>query len=358
MRLKTLREQLAAGQLDAVLITSPPNRRYMSGFTGSAGTLIISPDQALLATDFRYYEQVERQAPDFQLVQVSDQLATVLAQVVADLGAKRVGFERDHMTVAQYEDLVTALPEGVGLVALSNAVEEIRVVKDDVELTSLHQAIDLTDATYAHIVEFVQPGMTEREVAWEVERFMRTAGAENTSFPVIFAGGPNGAMPHAGFSDRPIEPGDPIVMDMGALVSGYHADLTRTFALGTPSERYLQVYEIVLSAQKAALQGIQAGMTGREADAIAREIIEAEGYGEQFGHSLGHGVGLVIHEKPWLSHQERGDNVLRPGMVFSIEPGIYLPGEFGVRIEDLVILREDGLEVLSHAAKEPVLNRS
>ena len=311
----------------------------------------------MLATDFRYYEQVERQAPDFQLVKLAGQLVAVLPDVVTDLGIHRLGFESDNVTVALYNDLLTALPDNVELVTTSNVVEALRASKDENELPSLQQAIDITDAAYAHITEFIQPGMTERQVAWEIERLMRSAGAENTSFAVIVAAGPNGAMPHARPSDRPIETSDPVVIDMGALVDGYHADLTRTFVLGTPRDRYLQVYEIVRQAQEASLQGIHAGMTGREADAIARTIIKDAGYGEQFGHGLGHGVGLVIHEKPWLSHKDRGENLLRPGMVFSIEPGIYLPGEFGVRIEDLALLREDGLQALSHAVKEPVLNR-
>jgi Xaa-Pro aminopeptidase len=310
-----------------------------------------------LATDFRYYEQVERQSPGFELVKLTSRLLAALPEVVTDLDIHRLGFESDNLTVALYNDLLAALPEGVELVTMSNVVEDIRVLKEENELPSLQQAIELTDATYAHITEFIQPGMTERQVAWEIERFMRSSGAENVSFPVIVAAGPNGAMPHARPSDRPIEASDPIVIDMGALVNGYHADLTRTFALDTPSERYLEVYDIVLQAQKASLQGIQAGMTGKEADAIARTIIEKAGFGEQFGHGLGHGVGLVIHEQPSLSQHERGENVLRSGMVFSIEPGIYLPGEFGVRIEDLALLDEDGLQTLSHAGKDAVLNR-
>jgi Xaa-Pro aminopeptidase len=356
MRLDNLRAQLADKQLDAIMITDPANRRYLSGFTGSAGTLFISADCTLLATDFRYYERVERQAPDFQLVKLTGRLVDVLPDVVADLDIHRLGFEGDNVTVSLYNDILACLTDSVELVETSNIVENIRVQKDEDELPNLQQAIDITDEAYTHITAFIQPDMTERQIAWEIERFMRDAGAENVSFPIIVAAGPNGAMPHATPSDRPIEPSDPIVIDMGALVDGYHADLTRTFVLDTPSDRYLEVYEIVLRAQKAALQGIQAGMTGKEADAIARTIIEGAGYGEQFGHSLGHGVGLVIHERPWLSHQDRGDNVLRPGMVFSVEPGIYLPGEFGVRIEDLALLREDGLRTLSSAAKEPVLN--
>ncbi|MCP4519512.1 MAG: aminopeptidase P family protein, partial [Delftia sp.] len=233
-------------------------------------------------------------------------------------------------------------------------VEEIRAIKDEDELAKLQQAIGLTDAAYAHIAGFMQPGMTEREVAWELECFMRTHGAEKVSF-VTVAAGPNGAMPHATPSDRPIQVGDPVVMDIGALVDGYTSDLTRTIALGEAVGRYREVYEIVLQAQQAALRGIRPGMTGREADALARDVIKEAGYEDEFGHGLGHGVGLVVHEQPRMSHRQEKE-VLRAGMVFTVEPGIYLPGEFGVRIEDVALLREDGPQVLSQAAKEPLLS--
>jgi Xaa-Pro aminopeptidase len=357
MRLTKLRQKLADEKLDAILITSPANRRYMSGFSGSAGTLLISQDQTLLATDFRYYEQVGKQAPHFELVKVEDTFTDLLPALIAEMGGKRVGFESDNVTVALHQELTEALPESVELVATSDLVEEIRAVKDDDELAKLQRAIDLTDAAYAHIAGFMQPDMTERQVAWELECFVRTNGADKMAF-VTVAAGPNGAMPHATPSDSPIRAGDPVVMDMGALVDGYHADLTRTVVLGEATERYREVYEIVLRAQQAALQGIRPGMTGQEADAIARGVIEENGYGDNFGHGLGHGLGLVVHERPWVSYRRLGaEEVLHPGMVFTIEPGIYLPGEFGVRIEDVVVLREDGPQTLSHAAKEPVLAR-
>jgi Xaa-Pro aminopeptidase len=355
MRLTKLRQKLADEQLDAILISNPANRRYLSGFTGSAGTLIVTLDRALLATDFRYYAQVEREAPRFELVKLTDRLTDLLPGLLGEMGSLRVGFEGDDVTFSLYRELSNVIPEGVELVATSNIVEEIRAAKDVDELHKLQQAIDLTDAAYAHIADFMQPGMTERQVAWELERFVRTHGAEKMAFNIV-AAGPNGALPHATPSDRPIQAGDSVVMDIGALVDGYHSDLTRTVVLGEATDRYRQVYEIVLRAQQAALEGIRPGMTGREADAIARGIIEEAGYGEYFGHGLGHGLGLVVHERPWLSHRRQaGSEVLHPGMVFTVEPGIYLPGEFGVRIEDVVLLREEGPQVLSRAAKEPLL---
>jgi Xaa-Pro aminopeptidase len=355
MRLTKLRQKLADEKLDAMLITDAANRRYLSGFSGSAGTLVISQERAVLATDFRYYEQVGQQAPHFELAKVKDEFVKLLPDLIGEMGGRRLGFESQNVTVALHQQFSEALPQEVELVATSDLVLEMRATKDEDELLKLQQAIDLTDAAYAHIADFMQPGMTERQVAWELESFMRTQGAEGVAF-VTVASGPNGAMPHARPSDRPIQVGDPVVMDMGALVEGYHSDLTRTVVLGQASARYREVYEIVLQAQQAALQGIRPGMTGREADALARDVIEEAGYGEQFGHGLGHGVGLVVHEQPRMAYRF-DKQVLRPGMVFTVEPGIYLPGEFGVRIEDVVVLREDGPQVLSRAVKEPLLQR-
>jgi Xaa-Pro aminopeptidase len=280
-----------------------------------------------------------------------------LPDLVNELGIRRLGFESKNVTVDLHKELTNALPGGIEFVATSDIGANLRSVKDDNELATLRRAIAQGDAAYAHIVDFMQPGMTEREVAWEMESFMRTHGAERLAFPIIVGSGPNGAMPHARASDRPIQAGEPVVMDFGAVVDGYCSDLTRTVALGEADGRYREVYEIVRQAQQAAIQGIRPGMTGQEADGIARKIIQEAGYGEAYGHGLGHGVGLVIHEKPGLGKLSDKD-VLQPGMVFSVEPGIYLPGEFGVRIEDLVVLREDGPEVLSKAAKEPILLRA
>ena len=355
MRLTKLRQKLADEKLDAILITNAANRRYISGFSGSAGTLIISQERAVLATDFRYYEQVGKQAPHFELAKVKDKLTDLLPDLIGEMESRRLGFESQNVTVSLHQELAEALPGEVELVATSGLVQEIRAVKDEGELANLRQAIGLTDAAYAHIAGFMQPGMTERDVAWELESFMRTHGAEKVSF-VTVASGPNGAMPHATPSDRPIQVGDPVVMDMGALVGGYTSDLTRTVVLGEASGRYREVYEIVLQAQQAALRGIRPGMTGQQADALARDVIQEAGYGDQFGHGLGHGVGLVVHEHPWVG-QRHEKEMLHLGMVFTVEPGIYLPGEFGVRIEDVALLREDGPQTLSQAAKEPLLSR-
>ena len=356
MRLTRLRQKLASEGLGAILITDPANRRYLSGFTGSAGTLIISQERAMLATDFRYYEQVEKQAPQFELVKIRDKLINLLPDLIKGLGTHQLGFESKNLTVNLHQDLANALPDGVELVATTDIVEELRSVKDNDELSTLRRAIAVSDRAYAHIADLMRPGMTERQVAWELESFMRTHGAEKVAFDIIVAAGPNGAMPHARATDQPIQSGEPVVMDLGAVVDGYCSDLTRTVALGEADRQYREIYEIVLQAQQAALRDIRPGMTGQEADAIAREAIAQAGYGDAFGHGLGHGVGLMVHEKPGVGRLSDKE-VLKVGMVFSVEPGIYLPGEFGVRIEDLVVLRQGGPEVLSQAAKDRILPR-
>ena len=344
-----MRPKLIEEELDAVLITQPENRRYLSGFTGSAGVLLISAEQAILATDFRYYEQVSKQAPDFELAKIKDKFTNILPDLVAQVGARRVGFEAAHLPYAQYQEWAE-VAEGIELVPTKELVEGLRAVKDEGELEIIRRAVALADGAMAHVLDVMEPGMTERAVAWEIETYMRTHGADKVAFDIIVAGGPNGAMPHAQPSDAPIQAGEPIVMDIGALINGYHSDLTRTVCLDRPDDRFREIYEIVLRAQLAAEEGVRAGMTGREADALARSVIEEAGYGEHFGHGLGHGVGLAVHEKPRLSKLSE-EEVLQPGMVVTIEPGIYLPGWGGVRIEDMVVVGEDGVEVLTQASK-------
>jgi len=349
MRLMKLREALATEGLDAILITQPENRRYLSGFTGSAGVLLISQDQAVLAADFRYYEQVEKQAPDFRLAKITGKFETILPELAQQVGAKGIGFESAYLTVDQLQEW-QKVAEGFELLPTKELVEKIRAVKDEDELSKIQRAIALTDQALAYIAGFVEPGMTENEVAWELEVFMRTRGAEKLAFNTIVGSGPNGAMPHATVSERVIQAGEPIVIDMGATIDGYNSDLTRTICAGQPDERFKEIYGIVLEAQLTAERNVRPGMQGKEADGIARQVIEKAGYGENYGHGLGHGVGLAVHEKPGVGRLS--EDILEPGMVFTIEPGIYLPGWGGVRIEDVVVMREDGVEVLTQASKE------
>ena len=358
MRLTQLRHQLVEQEFDAIVITQPENRRYLSGFTGSDGALIISAEAAYLATDFRYYEQAQRQAPDFILVKIEDEFPPRLAGLIAEIGARRVGFESTHVTVDQHQRWADGLPVseatsaaagGFELVSTKGMVEELRAIKDEGELALIRRAVELADAAFAHIVQWLKPGVTEKAVAWELEVFMRTHGADDIAFDLIVGSGPNGAMAHAEPSDRQIRAGEPIVLDLGARVDGYCSDLTRTICLGEPDEMLRCIHALVLEAQEAAEHAMRAGLKGSTVDAIARDLIEAAGHGEHFGHSLGHGVGLAVHEKPRAS--KTSEDVLQAGMVVTVEPGIYIEGWGGVRIEDLVVVREQGTEILTIASK-------
>ena len=352
-RLDHLHRKLDEKGLDALLISTPENRRYMSGFTGSAGYLLVSRDHAVLATDFRYIEQAGSQAPDFQVSKVGADWSW-LRDLVRDRGHRNLGFESQHVTVATYRQMSEALKDLPSedrptLAATSGIVEGLRTVKDREEMGLLQKAIDASDAAMELVTPTIRPGETEREIAWRLEVAMREAGADSLSFDTIVAAGPNGAMPHHRPSDRAVAEGEPIVIDMGAKVEGYCSDLTRTVCIGDPDEAFRKVYDTVLGSQLTAIATVQAGMTAGEADALSRDVIAEAGYGDNFGHSLGHGVGLFIHEYPRVG--PKSESPLEAGMVFTVEPGIYLSGWGGVRIEDVVLLGEDGATVLSKAKK-------
>lgn len=351
-RLNGLREALGAQGLDGILITQPENRRYLSGFTGSAGVLIVTQETAALATDFRYYEQVKEQAPDWTLVPVTESTIVALSARVAELGLTRVGFESQHLTVDTHSQWTQAM-DAVEWVPTTGVVEALRLVKSADEIEATVEAVRIADEGMAHIYEWLRPGVTEREVSWELEVYMRTHGAEALSFTTIVGSGPNGAKSHAVTSDRPIKVGDPVVIDMGAVHQGYCSDLTRSFCLREASDVYLERWHIVLDAQLAAEKGIVGGMSGVEADALARDIIYGAGYEGKFGHGLGHGVGLAIHEAPRASRLYPGP--IPAGSLLTVEPGIYVPGWGGIRIEDMVLVEENGCRVLTQVAKKPVV---
>jgi len=353
MRVAKLRESLAERGLEALLISQPENRRYLSGFTGSAGWLLISAERSILATDFRYYEQVGREAPAFELAPIKTTFSKLLPDLLAGLGVRRLGFESQHVTVDELDTWRQAT-EGVEWVPCKGLVEALRAVKEEAEVEALRRSVALTDAAFAHLMEVIRPGMTEQQAAWEIESYMRRHGASKVAFDLIVAAGPNGALPHARASDHIVQPGEPIVVDIGCVVDGYCSDMTRTVCLGEPDPKYVAVWELVLHAQEAAKAAIRAGVPAVEADGAARSLITEAGYGEHFGHGLGHGVGLAVHESPKAS--PLSEDVLQTGMSLTVEPGIYLPGEFGVRIEDLVIVREEGVETLTNTPKTPALN--
>jgi len=356
-RLDKLRRRMEEQGLDAIFISQPQNRRYLSGFTGSAGHLLITAGEAVIATDFRYYEQAAQQAPDFRLYQATGPMEDWLPGLLTaagDLGGKRLGFESADLTFLLYRTLrkaVGGLPAGQRprLTATINLVEDLRAVKEPEELTAIQAAVDLADAALQDVAERMEPGWTEKQAAWEIEKHMREHGGEAVSFDTIVAGGPWGAMPHAYPRDRALEQGEMVVIDMGVRLNGYCSDLTRTLFLGKPDDQFKKVYDIVLGAQLTAEELVQAGMTGEEAHNLAHRVIEEAGYGENFGHGLGHGVGLAVHESPRLARESK--DVLAEGMVVTIEPGIYVTGWGGVRIEDMVVIQNGRARVMTHAPK-------
>ena len=352
-RLERVMGGLADQELDAVLVSSPENRRYLSGFTGSAGFLFIAEGRALLATDARYSEQAATESPDCEVQEVRRGWNWLL-ESLRESGVKRLGFESRHMTVATYNGLIDSLKsdgslDQVSLLPATAVAEEQRSLKDAQELTLLQKAIDASDAAMGVVCPTITDGISEKEIAWRMETAMREFGADGTSFGTIVAAGPNGAMAHHRPSDQIVLAGEPIVIDMGARVGGYCSDITRTVVVGEPDETFKKVYDIVLGSQLTAISTVRAGMTGEEGDGLSRMVIEEAGYGENFSHSLGHGVGLAVHERPHLG--QGSSDTLRSGMVFTVEPGIYISGWGGVRIEDIVVLSDDGANPLSKASK-------
>jgi Xaa-Pro aminopeptidase len=361
-RVERLRAALRDSNLDAFLVSNPENRRYLSGFTGhdsgadSAGTLLVTLTEIALLTDGRYTEQATNECPGLRLIKRDGEFAPLAAATLIELGARRVGFEATHVTVALREDIDAALREKatdgatVELIPTRRVVERLRVVKDAEELEAIERAVAITDETFTHLCGYLRPGMTERSIAREIERYMLEKGADGLAFDSIVASGPNAALPHATPSDRQIQAGEPITIDMGARFAGYCSDMTRTVCLGQPGPEAEAIYNLVLRAQEACEAEVGPGMNGRQADASAREVLEAGGHGEHYLHSTGHGLGLEIHESPRLS-KIGADHVLEPGMLITIEPGVYIAGWGGVRIEDTAVVTEDGIRVLTRSHK-------
>ena len=352
-RLQRLRRRLAEKEIDAIFISQPENRRYLSGFDGSSGYLLITPQDAILATDFRYIEQAKLQAPDYEVFRIKGGIEGWFSKLTAGLNLKKLGFEAGHITFSLYQqlsDILDKVPPHPGLIPVDGLVESLRAIKEPGEIELITKAVAISDAALKHIEGKIDVGMSEKEVAWEIEKFIRERGSEAIPCDIIVASGPNSALPHAKPSSRAIQSGEPVVIDMGARAGGYSSDLSRTICLGTPDETFSKVYDAVLGAQLAAMAVIEEGMTGDEADKAARKVIEQAGYGEAFGHALGHGIGLAPHELPCLGPNSR--DKLASGMVFTIEPGIYLAGWGGVRIEDVVVVTEGGgVRTISKAEK-------
>lgn len=350
-KLERLRADFAALGIDGILITSPYNRRYISNFTGTAGVCLISAEKALFITDFRYIEQASKQCQGFEIIKFASSIPNEVAEQAKKLGINKLGFEEDYVTFSSFKSFEKEAE--AELIPVSGVIEKLRLIKSSAEIKILKEAADIADAAFKHILDFLRPGVTELEVSNELEFFMRKAGAVSSSFDTIVASGSRSALPHGVASDKIIETGDMVTLDYGAYYKGYVSDITRTVAVGEPDEKLKQIYNIVLEAQLKGMEGIKPGMTGKEADALTRNYIAEHGYGEYFGHSTGHGIGLEVHEGPSLS--SKSDLILEPGMVVTCEPGIYIPGLGGVRIEDDTLITKDGNEALTHSAKELII---
>lgn len=352
-RLEKFRTKLQDLGLDGMLITNRENRRYLSGFTGSAGILVIGHREAFLMTDFRYWEQATLESKDFELYKQGPQFWPSLGELLQKLNWERIGFEAGDLTYFDYQNLVGVLAPNNTLTPVNGLVEELRQIKEESEIEMIAKAAAITDLAWERTIGRIRPGVKERDLALEFDYQLRLNGAEGNAFPTIVAFGPRAALPHAAPGGKEVRAGDFILIDGGAAYQGYNADLTRTVVFGKADQKQQQLYQLVFQAQQAALEYMKAGLTGREIDAKAREVIAAAGYDDYFGHGLGHSVGLNIHENPRLSPSE--SNPIPTGAVITVEPGVYLPNWGGVRIEDLVVVEENGIRNLTGAPKEMLM---
>ncbi len=351
-RLSKFRDRLREKNLDGALIVKRENYIYLSGFTGTSAFLVITDDKAFLLTDFRYVEQAGKQAPEYEIVKYQGNVLAAVNELIVSNSIKRLAFEENFMTFDSYREFDEKL-EISEFLPLEGAVEALRIVKDAWEIETIKKAVSVADGAFSHVLNHIKPGVAEVEIAAEIEYFMKKQGARGPSFETIVASGERAAMPHGVASERKLQMGDAITLDFGALYMDYCSDMTRTVFLGQPAEELKKIYNIVLEAQLMGIEGAKAGMTGKQIDAIAREHIAGKGYGDHFGHGLGHGVGLEIHEEPRLSLM--GGTVLQDGMAVTVEPGIYLSGLGGVRIEDIIIINGGSPSVLTSSTKEMII---
>lgn len=351
VRVNKLRELMRKNNLSGFLVTSPYNLRYLTNFTGTTGMAIITLDKAFFVTDFRYTEQAAEQAQGFEIVQNLGSIYDEVADIVEKEALSNLAFEETSVSFSEYSILEEITP--CELIPVAELIEELREVKDDEEIATIEKACSIADAGFKYILTVIKPGMTEIEIANQLDFYMRSQGASGVSFETIVASGLRSAMPHGVASEKIIEKGDLITIDFGCYYQGYVSDMTRTFAIGEPDSKLKEIYQIVLEAQLKVLDEARPGLTGIQLDAIARDHIASFGYGEAFGHSTGHGIGLEIHEGPNVSF--RADKQFVAGNVITDEPGIYLPGLGGVRIEDDLLITKEGNRVLTHSPKELII---
>jgi Xaa-Pro aminopeptidase len=359
-----VRAWLAEQSLDALLITQPQNRSYLSGWlnddTEGAGSLLVGQQQQILLTNPLYAEAAGREAQGWRIVvPPAREYFAALVSLAQEYGWRKIGFEASYLSYSEYAKMQEAGKDVFTLQPFESTILEVlRQVKQPFEIELLKRAIAITDETFAHLCQWIQVGMTEKAIQWEVMRKMIELGAQGLAFETIVASGPNGSMPHAHASDRPIQSGELITIDMGARYQGYCADMTRTICLGEPAEpRMREIYTAALHAMKVCEQGLRAGMSCRAGDALARNALAEAGLAEYYIHSTGHGVGLQIHEGPGLSERAPEDARLLAGTIVTVEPGVYIPGWTGTRVEDCVLVKEDGVEVLTQSPTELVLQR-
>ncbi len=354
----SIRQALNEKELDALMVSVQENRFYLSGFTGedtqfdeSAGVLIISDRQLVIATDSRYELQARAEATGFDVVCYKKGLEKELPEIAGTMGIRRLGFESVRLSQnnhASYTGALGKLNPKVALVPTENMVETLRQIKSEDEIRRTITALRLAEKAFSETIDAIRPGMTEKQVAWALEKAMREAGAQELSFPVIVASGANSALPHAVPTDRKLAHGEPILIDWGARVDGYCSDTTRTVVMGQPDDRFKKVYDTVVTARDMAIAAVKAGAGGTRVDKVARDHIHRNGFAGKFGHGLGHGTGLAVHENPRLSPIK--DDRLEAGMIVTVEPGIYLPGWGGIRMENQVVVRQTGAQVLNDPA--------
>jgi Xaa-Pro aminopeptidase len=354
-RLTRLRTRLQDQAFDTLMVVRGENRRYLSGFTGedgqcdeSAGALFITSERQLLATDSRYMTQAEMEAPEFEVFIYEEGLALSLPEILKMIGCEHLGFESPRLPYGLFQRMEEQLQKdasSISLVPTEGLVEDLRMIKEPREIEAIRRSLELSEKVFETLMDSLRGGVSEKELAWTMERALREAGADSVAFPPIVASGPNAALPHAIPTGRSIAEGEPILLDWGARLEGYCSDISRTVVLGSPDDTFTKVYQVVKDAQSMAIEAIKPGVSSQVVDGIARDHIGDKGFKEYFGHALGHGVGLATHEKPRLS-PVRPMN-LEAGMVTTVEPGIYIPGWGGVRLENMVVVEEDGAVVLN-----------
>ena len=347
-RIETLRKVMAERGLDAVLLQGDVNRNYMSGFKGDESYSIITMDKAIFITDSRFTEQATQEVKDYEVREYQRPFEAFLDKIVKEFNIKKIGFEENVLTYELYNSYKEAV--SCELIPLNGVIETLREIKCEKEIEIMRKAQNIADKGFEHILKFIKPGMTEREIGLELEFYMRKLGATGLSFPSIVASGVRSSLPHGMATEKVVENGDFLTLDFGVVYDGYCSDMTRTIVIGEPNEKMKEIYNVVLKAQEAALKAVKPGISCYDLDKIARDIITEAGYGEYFGHGLGHGVGRVVHELPMVNF--RSKEILKPGMVITDEPGIYIPNFGGVRIEDIILVTEDGYEVFSKSPKE------